>query len=144
MEKLKYLIILLFVAQPLYAFTTLQVSLSTDNDPGGFGETGDLRYCLNTMNQDLNITPDNFAIVFDYPMTIYLNGILPIINNSSHPVNITIGHPGSIRTVTIDGNNTYSGFFIPMGNVTIQNMTFQNLVAKGGDGGNGISGGGGG
>ena len=79
------------------------------------------------------------------PMTIQLNGILPIINNSSNPVNITIGNPGSTPTVTIDGNHgAYSGFFIPMGNVTIQNMIFQNLTAKGGDGGDGISGGGGG
>ncbi len=38
----------------------------------------------------------------------------------------------------------YSGFFIPMGNVIIQNMIFQNLTAKGGNGGDGISGGGGG
>src|SRR6185312_14935689 len=63
----------------------------------------------------------------------------------SNPVNITIGNSGSTPTVTIDGNSgTYSGFFIPMGNVTIQNMIFQNMTAKGGDGGNGISGGGGG
>lgn len=126
------------------ALTTLNVTLSTDNDPGGFGDVGDLRYVLNTMNQDLNTTPDDYAIVFAFPMTIQLNGILPIINNSPNPVSITIGNPGSIPTVTIDGNNTYSGFFIPMGNVTIQNMAFQNLVAKGGDGGDGISGGGGG
>lgn len=78
-------------------------------------------------------------------MTIQLNGILPLINNSSTPVNITIGNTGFIPTVTIDGNNgAYSGFFIPMGNVTIQNIIFQNLSAKGGNGGNGISGGGGG
>ncbi len=97
------------------------------------------------MNQDLNTTPDDYAIVFAFPMTIQLNGILPIINNSSNPVNITIGNPGSIPTVTIDGNSgAYSGFFIPMGNVTIQNMIFQNLTAKGGNGGDGISGGGGG
>ena len=109
------------------------------------GEIGDLRYCLNSMNQDLNTTPDDYAIVFASPMTIQLNGILPIINNSSNPVNITIGNSGSTPTVTIDGNSgAYSGFFIPMGNVTIQNMIFQNLSAKGGNGGDGISGGGGG
>ena len=109
------------------------------------GEVGDLRYCLNTMNQGLNTTPDDYAIIFAFPMTIQLNGILPIINNSSNPVNITIGNPGSTPTVTIDGNSgAYSGFFIPMGNVTIQNMIFQNLTAKGGNGGDGISGGGGG
>lgn len=137
--------IFLFASHSLCAITTLNVTLSTDNNPGGFGDMGDLRYCLNSMNQDLNTTPDDFAIVFDFPMTIQLNGILPIINNSSNPVNITIGNSGSIPTVTIDGNsNAYSGFFIPTGNVTVQNMIFQNLTAKGGNGGDGTSGGGGG
>ncbi len=144
MFKFRYLIFLFF-SPSLYALTTLHVTLSSDNNPGDFGEAGDLRYCLNTMNQDLNTIPDDYAIVFDFPMTIQLNGILPIINNSSNPVNITIGNSGSIPTVTIDGNNgTYSGFFIPTGNVIIQNMIFQNLSAKGGNGGDGISGGGGG
>ncbi len=78
-------------------------------------------------------------------MTIQLNGILPIINNSPNPVSITIGNPGSIPTVTIDGNSgSYPGFFVATGNVTIQNIIFQNLAAKGGNGGDGISGGGGG
>lgn len=141
----KYIVIFLFSAHSLFALTTLTVTLSTDNNPGRNGDVGDLRYCLNAMNTDLNTTPDDYAIVFDFPMTIQLNGILPIINNSSNPVNITIGNPGSIPTVTIDGNSgEYPGFFIPMGNVTIQNMIFQNLSAKGGDGGDGISGGGGG
>lgn len=134
----------LFITHSLCALTTLNVTLSSDNSPGGMGDIGDLRYCLNIMNQGLNTTPDDYAIVFAFPMTISLNGILPIINNSSNPVTITIGNPGSIPTVTIDGNSTYSGFFIPIGNVTIQNMIFQNMVAQGGNGGNGISGGGGG
>ncbi len=134
-----------FFSHALYALTTLTVTISSDNNPGGIGDVGDLRYCLNTMNQSLNTIPDDYAIVFAAPMTIQLNGILPIINNSTNPVNITIGNSGSTPTVTIDGNSgAYSGFFIPMGNVTIQNMTFQNLSAKGGNGGNGISGGGGG
>jgi len=146
MDKFKYWIILLLLAsQSLYALTTLTVTLSSDNNPGGMGEVGDLRYCLNSMNQSLNTTPDDYAIVFAFPMTIQLNGILPIINNSSNPVNITIGNSGTIPTVTIDGNSgAYSGFFIPIGNVTIQNMNFQNLTAKGGNGGNGIAAGGGG
>lgn len=144
MFKLKYWIFLVF-SPSIFALTTLNVSLSTDNNPGGIGEPGDLRYCLNSMNQFLNGAQDDYQIVFDFPMTIQLNGILPIINNSSNPVNITIGNPGATPTVTIDGNNgTYSGFFIPIGNVTIQNMIFQNMTAQGGNGGDGISGGGGG
>lgn len=144
MFKFRYWIFIV-TSHSLYALTTLNVTISSDNNPGGIGDVGDLRYCLNSMNQDLNTTPDDYAIVFDFPMTIQLNGILPIINNSSNPVNITIGNPGSIPTVTIDGNSgAYSGFFIPTGNVTIQNMIFQNLTAQGGNGGDGISGGGGG
>ena len=140
---LKYFVFSLLTTQSLLALTVLNVTENSDNNPGSIGNPGELRYCLNTMNLALNTTPDDYAIVFDSPMTIQLNGILPIINNSSNPVNITIGNPDSI--VTLDGNNgAYSGFFIPIGNVTIQNMTFQNLTAKGGDGGNGISGAGGG
>ena len=144
MFKFKYWIFL-FATHSLYALTTLNVTISSDNNPGGMGEIGDLRYCLNSMNQNLNTSPDDYAILFGTSMTIQLNGILPIINNSSNPVNITIGNPDPTSIVTIDGNNgAYSGFFIPMGNVTIQNMAFQNLTARGGNGGNGISGGGGG
>lgn len=150
MDKFKYWIIIFFAAQffvpqSSFALTTCNVTLSSDNDPGGMGDAGDLRNCLNSMNQSLNSVPDDYAIVFAFPMTIQLNGILPVINNSSNPVNITIGNSGSTATVTIDGNSgTYSGFFIPMGNVMIQNMNFQNLTAKGGNGGNGMSAGGGG
>lgn len=140
---IKYWLFLL-TSHSLLALTTLNVTLDTDNDPGGMGDAGDLRYYLNTMNQDLNAGAEDYAITFATPMTITLNGILPIINNSANSVNITIGNSGSIPTVTIDGQGTYSGFFIPMGTVTIQNMTFQNMLAKGGDGGDGISGGGGG
>jgi uncharacterized protein with beta-barrel porin domain len=137
--------VFVFISSPLLALTTLNVTLDTDNDPGGMGDMGDLRYCLNSMNIDLNSIAEDYAITFATPMTIQLNGILPIINNSANAVNITIGNSGSIPTVTIDGNaGAYSGFFIPMGNVTIQNMIFQNLTAKGGNGGDGISGGGGG
>ncbi len=144
MLRLQYALFL-FMTHSACALTTLTVTLSSDNDPGGIGDVGDLRYCLNQMNQDLNSTPDDYAILFDFPMTIQLNGILPIINNSLNPVNITIGNSGSIPTVIIDGNSgSYPGFFIPNGNVTIQNMTFQNLTAQGGAGGSGISGGGGG
>lgn len=148
MKKFKnwiFLFAVLFVSHSLYALTTLQVTKDTDNFPGGIGEIGDLRYALNSMNQNLNAGMDDYAIVFAFPMTIQLNGILPIVNNSPNPVNITIGNSGSLPTVTIDGNNgAYPGFFIPMGNVTIQNIIFQNLSAKGGDGGSGIAAGGGG
>ena len=146
MRKLIVFLVLVVAlgAGPARALTTLSVTLSTDNNPGGFGEVGDLRHALNTMNQDLNSVPDDYAIVFAFPMTIQLNGILPVINNSANPVTITIGNPGAIPTVTLDGNGAYPGFFIPMGNVTVRNLRFQNFVARGGNGGAGIAGGGGG
>lgn len=144
MFKFRYWIFL-FASQSAFALTTLSVTLNTDNNPGGIGEVGDLRYALNTMNQQLSTTIDDYAIVFATPMTISLNGILPLINNSANPVNITIGNADPLSTVIIDGNSgEYGGFFIPMGNVTIQNMHFQNMTAKGGNGGNGIAAGGGG
>jgi hypothetical protein len=139
------LLICLAASNSALALTTLHVTINSDNNPGGIGEVGDLRYALNSMNQDLNTVPDDYVIVFDFPMTIQLNGILPVINNSANPVNIAIGNPNPAVAVTIDGNSgAYRGFFIPTGNVTIQNMNFQNMTAKGGNGGDGISGGGGG
>ena len=111
-------LMLLFASNAVLGLTTLTVTLNSDNNPGGIGEVSDLRYALNAMNQGLNTIPDDNAIVFASPMTIQLNGILPVINNSSNPVN----------------SGAYRGFFIPMGSVTIQNMT-----ARGGDGGNGIA-----
>jgi hypothetical protein len=138
-------VILAFTSGSLLALTTLNVTINSDNKPGEIGEVGDLRYALNSMNQGLNTTQDDYAIVFSNPMTIQLNGILPIINNSANAVNITIGNSDPTSIVIIDGNSgAYPGFFIAMGNVTIQNMTFQSMTAKGGNGGNGISGGGGG
>lgn len=138
-------LLLLAASSSALALTTLVVTLGTDNDPGGVGEVGDLRSMLNAMNQNLNVAPDDYAIVFAFPMTIQLNGILPVVNNSANPVNVTIGNPGSTISVTIDGNSgAYPGLFVPTGTVTIQNLAFQNTTARGGNGGNGISGGGGG
>lgn len=139
------LLICLAASNSALALTTLHVTVNSDNNPGGIGEVGDLRYALNSMNAGLNTTPDDYAVVFDSPMTIQLGGILPIVNNSANPVNITIGNPDPAVAVTIDGNGgAYRGFFIPTGDVTIQNMILQNMTAKGGNGGDGISGGGGG
>ncbi len=66
MAKLRYAIFL-FVTHWLSGLTTLNVSLSTDNNPGGMGDVGDLRYAINTMNQNLNSMADDYAITFDFP-----------------------------------------------------------------------------
>lgn len=145
MLKSKYWFLLLaLTTHSLFALTTLTVTKNTDDNPGGEGETGDLRYTLNTMNRNLNQSADDYQIQFNTPMTIQLNGNLPLINNSPNQSHITIGNADPTSTVIIDGANTYRGFFIPNGQVTIRNINFQNMLAKGGDGGNGISGGGGG
>lgn len=143
-NKIKYIPILFFLHSYSFAITTCSVSLSSDDNPNGMGNPGDLRFCLNQMNTSLDAFSDNYIIDFEYPMTITLNGILPIINNSMNPVDITIGSSNPAVIVTIDGNGLYNGFFIPHGNVTIQNIHFQNMVSRGGNGGDGISGGGGG
>jgi hypothetical protein len=90
------------------------------------------------MNQSLNTTSDDYAIVFASPMTIQLNGILPIINNSSNSVNITIGNPGSNPSITLL-------------NVSINNCSaiggnggsYLGLSSTGNEGGGGFSGNGG-
>ena len=45
------------------AGTTITVTLSSDSDPGGIGDVGDLRYALNTMNCWLG---HDFSIKFEY------------------------------------------------------------------------------
>lgn len=68
--------------------------------------------------------------------TIFLNSPLPVINN-----NINIQGNGK---VTIDGMSSYPVFFVNSGNVAIQNLTIQNGLSFGGQGGNAPSGKGGG
>lgn len=142
-------LLFLLTSQSAFALQTLHVTLNTDNGSGGQGQPGDLRYAINQMNSSLNNAPDDYAIVFDNPGTITLAAILPLINTSPYPVNITIGNSGSTPDVTIDGNvipnvpGGYPGFFILNGNVTIQNIQFQNMKSQGGNGGDGIAGGGG-
>ena len=62
--------------------------------------------------------------------------------------NITLtSHTGLITTditidgqgFTLDGAGTHRGFFVDRGTVTVQNITLQNLRARGGDGGAGAS-----
>ncbi|WP_375782739.1 autotransporter domain-containing protein [Bradyrhizobium sp. Pha-3] len=62
---------------------------------------------------------------------------LPIINSSS---NVTING----GNFTLDGGGVQRGFFVYSGTVAVNNLTIQNAVARGGDGGSGLDGGGGG
>ncbi|NGX60373.1 MAG: hypothetical protein KR126chlam3_01546, partial [Chlamydiae bacterium] len=70
------------------------------------------------------------SIVFDTGGTITLDSPLPKIDK-----NLSIN--GSGQTITIDGVDTYRPFTIISGTVEIKNLTIEDGLAKGGDGGNG-------
>lgn len=80
-------------------------------------------------------------------------GTVRLLNNitlTSHTGLITTDLTIDGQGFTLDGAGTHRGFFVDRGTVTVQNITLQNLRAKGGDGGGGSlyanhgSGGGGG
>jgi autotransporter-associated beta strand protein len=113
--------------------TTLNVNVLTDasgNYSGsGSGTTGDLRYCLNYLN---TLPAGSHAIQFDVSGTITLSKMLPVVN--LFQVNTLTINPTS-AAITIDGASLYRGFLVSQGTVTIQDMTIQNCLARGGDGG---------
>ncbi|VTU34911.1 Outer membrane protein IcsA autotransporter precursor [Variovorax sp. PBL-H6] len=89
-------------------------------------DTGTLASCIANVATDSTIT-----LTADITLTAsigVLNGNAAIDGN---------GH-------TLDGANTYRGFFIGAGTASISNLTMQSLRAQGGQGGQGLSGGGGG
>jgi hypothetical protein len=108
------------------------VTLATDTVPGspvgsGSGTLGDLRYAINT-------APAGNTIVFDTTAmggsTITLSGPLPPIES-----NLSIDG-GYYSRVTLDGAGLHRIFFIDKGSVAIKNLTLQNALAQGGNGGN--------
>jgi len=120
-------------------------SLSDDNT--GSGNSGTLRYVLNTIN---TLAPSN-SITVDMTSlngTVTLRSDLPPIN-----YNLILNGPGS-SALSISGNLTYRVFFIGSGTspfsenspatptVTIRKIKITNGKAKGGDGGYGGGGGG--
>jgi len=79
----------------------------------------------------------SYAINFTGSITLGAGNTLPAINSSS---SVTIdGH-----SATLDGGGVQRGFVVLAGTVTIQNLTIQNTVTRGGTGGSGAAGGGGG
>lgn len=100
---------------------------STSNDPNTAGTLpywllnageGDTIDCSSIAGQSITLTSSLPAIIHDY--TIEGAGII------------------------IDGNSSYQAFQVASGSVVIKNVTVQNALSKGGDGGSGYSGGGGG
>jgi uncharacterized protein YhjY with autotransporter beta-barrel domain len=142
-----FLCLLSILSCGLHAATVLTVNSNLDNNVStggsGVGTTGDLRFCLNIVNQ----TPGAYQVVFNLPSgneTINLQGMLPILNqNGANALSVDGSNTlGSGTKITLNGGGSQPGFFAQQGPVTIQNMTIQNMTANGGNGG--IGGGGGG
>lgn len=130
------------LTRALSALTTLNVTTNTDTLPAGV--PGELRYALNTMlnTQAQGLSTGSWQVNFDSGLgTITLNGILPMINL----FNADTVEFLPATSVTIDGNSLYRCFFVAKGSASFQNMTIQNCLAKGGNGGSatGKTGGGG-
>ncbi len=106
------------------------------------GTNSDLRGVLN----HINLNPGSYAITFSLPgmqNTIHLtNGLLPIINLYDTNTITIDGINAPDNPIVLDGVGSTRGFFIRQGTVAISNMTFQNMIAKGGDGGASSGGGG--
>lgn len=108
----------------------LQAATVSVTSTANTNTTGTLPYALlNANNGDtIDLTPIA-------GQTILLNSPLPAITKS-----YTIQGAGSI----IDGASTYQGLSVAFGSPIIQNLTIQNAVSQGGNGGSAQCGGGGG
>ena len=124
--------------------TTLDVSLYTDANSTGGGNSGDLRFALNSILNAQAQSPSTGPWQINFTSgagTIQLNNPLPVINLFNAD---TVSFNSTAQAIVIDGNSANRGFFIRQGNVTFQNMTIQNCLATGGNGGGGAVGAGGG
>lgn len=86
-----------------------------------------------TLKACIIATPANGFIEFTRSFT--LTGPLDVVVDK----NLTINGNG----FTLNGANTYRGFFVGAGSLTVNDLTMSNLRAKGGDGGSFAGGGGG-
>ncbi len=110
----------------------------------------DLRGALNFIMTDTIGANNPYVVQFALPTgqeTINLGGMLPVLSMlSTLPARtITVDGANTIGSgiaITIDGGNTFRGFVCRQGTDNFQNLTLQNMKAKGGDGG--TTGGGGG
>lgn len=128
-------------ATNLHADQSFLVITPDDPNASTGGSPGSLRYVLNQINQG---PTDHYTITFNLPdgqRTIILQDMLPLLNLTGSNI-LTINGENEGEQVILDGNSLQRGFFAKQGTVYIQNMTIQNTVAQGGDGG--VSAGGGG
>lgn len=146
-HKLRFLastFIPIFAINSAYALTTLTVTTPGDSNtlPPSMGDPGSLRYVLNTVNLGGS---GSYLVNFNLPnneKTITLNDMLPLLNLNQSSNTLVIDGSNNGNQIILDGANTHRGFFARQGNVTIQNMTVQNTLALGGNGGFSLGGGG--
>jgi hypothetical protein len=126
-------------AQPFTVLSLANVTLTTDTASGrvdsfggevqligvGPGVPGDLRYAMLHAAAGTTISFSHC----NSPCTVLLDSPLPPITQ-----NLTIDG-GSFGTTAIDGSGLYRAFFVDAGTVLLQNLTVQNTLARGGDGG---------
>lgn len=160
----------LFVLISIVAFTSpingidYVVNVAGDHNSGSGGnpnptgpttQQGDLRSVLNQINLASAGAPGTYNVIFNLPNSgdnlIMVQDILPILNlTNSNTLTIDGSNQGNAQII-IDGTQATGvnkgnrgGFLARKGTVTIQNMTIQNCIAKGGDGSNTFQGGNGG
>src|SRR5262245_25326402 len=136
------LIPLLLVGK-LNALQIYTVTTPGDSNPLAAGNPGDLRNTLNLINQ--NPLTDTYEVVFNLPagsQTINISGQLPVLNLTKPGNTLIINGNNNGNQIVLDGGNTQRGFIARQGDVTIENITVQNTVATGGDGGESLGGGG--
>ncbi len=112
--------------------------------PGG--TSGDLRSVLNYINLHTLPPTDSYSLTFALPSgseTIHILSMLPILNLNAANTLVLDGSNsgGSGSQISVDGSNFFRGFFAEKGNITLKNLTIQNVKATGGSGGDGAGGG---
>lgn len=122
----KTLVFLSFLLTSTNSAAVTRIVNSTSNDASTIGT---LPYWLLNANDGDVLDCSSIA-----GLTITLSASLPAITKS-----YTINGSG----ITIDGASSYQGFQAASGTSVISNVTIQNTLSKGGNGGSGYSGGGG-
>ena len=87
-----------------------------------------------TLSNAIQNAANGDRIIFTADITLATNDLAAVQKN------LTIDGAGH----TLDGAATYRGLFLYSGTTTVSNLTIQNTVARGGNGGSGYDGGGGG
>jgi hypothetical protein len=119
--------------QPALQAQSYTVTLNTDANPSGGGNSGDLRY---GMTQAIKAVASSGTYTINFncgsPCQITLGAMLPNIT-SAGTINIVGGNSSSANTI-IDGNSKYRIFNISGGTINLSYLQLQNALAQGGKG----------